>query len=387
MAAAFFFFLTVVFGVGCLVLTSILMGMRHEQREAKSLKRKSLNEIKTARSEQRESSAAIATAKRAAIDANNSKQEADRARQITSDRIARMGSYIIAEQSGEHIKAIKANNYHAKEKKILRSIEVAAKNGYHLPADEQHQLTRMLQQAHEKALKSEAEKQKQAEIKEQIREEERARREFDRAIKKAEEERKQKEREAQIRRKAMEDAIKMLGDTHSEQLDELKKQLADAEQEAEEARLAAERTKSMAEQTKRGHIYIISNLGSFGKDMYKVGMTRRLEPMDRVKELGDASVPFTFDVHAMISSDNAPALEAALHRQLSDYRVNRVNFRKEFFRTPIETIMQAVEAEHGVVEYQADPEALEYFESLDIANESGTLEERMTAEASLEEQG
>lgn len=372
-------FLAIVLGVACVILSVFIIEGQ------KLYGHKPLRAWRIAWSKHRESSAAIASAKRACFEAEHAKKDAETARRVVNDRIARMGAYIIAEQSGEHIKGIKANNYHAKEKKILRSIEVAAKNGYHLPKDDQKQLTRMLKQAHEDALRAEEEKQKQAQIKEQMREEEKARRERERAVKKAEEAQKKKEYEAEIRRKALEEAIALLGDTHSEQIEVLKKQVADAEREAEEARLSAERTKSMAEQTKQGHIYIISNIGSFGKDMFKVGMTRRLEPMDRVRELGDASVPFSFDVHAMISSDNAPALESALHRRLNNCRVNRVNLRKEFFHTSIDTIIEAVEAEHGKVEYQADPEALEYFESLDIAQETTTLEERVTAETASEE--
>ena len=83
---------------------------------------------------------------------------------------------------------------------------------------------------------------------------------------------------------------------------------------------------------KAGYVYIISNLGSFGEDMFKIGMTRRMVPQDRVDELGSASVPFKFDVHAMIFSDDAVALEQKLHSELNDYRVNKVNYRKEFLR-------------------------------------------------------
>jgi hypothetical protein len=90
--------------------------------------------------------------------------------------------------------------------------------------------------------------------------------------------------------------------------------------------------------TKTGHVYIISNVGSFGDNIYKIGMTRRLEPMDRVKELGDASVPFPFDVHAMIRSSNAPALENALHNHFAARRLNLENQRKEFFRVTIDEI-------------------------------------------------
>ena len=87
-----------------------------------------------------------------------------------------------------------------------------------------------------------------------------------------------------------------------------------------EAQASSERAKSMAQLTKAGHVYILSNIGSFGEGIFKVGMTRRLEPQDRVKELGDASVPFPFDVHAMISCENAPGLENALHKELARYR-------------------------------------------------------------------
>jgi hypothetical protein len=95
--------------------------------------------------------------------------------------------------------------------------------------------------------------------------------------------------------------------------------------------------------TKSGHVYIISNIGSFGEDVYKIGMTRRLEPMDRVKELGGASVPFPFDVHAMIFCENAPELEARLHRYLGDRRVNKENTRKEFFQISLDEIVKTVQ--------------------------------------------
>lgn len=94
---------------------------------------------------------------------------------------------------------------------------------------------------------------------------------------------------------------------------------------------------------KAGTIYVISNIGSFGEDVFKVGMTRRLEPMDRVKELGDASVPFPFDVHSFIFSEDAVALESKLHTILNDNRVNKVNLRKEFFRVSLDRIQEIVE--------------------------------------------
>ena len=110
-----------------------------------------------------------------------------------------------------------------------------------------------------------------------------------------------------------------------------KAKIIELERQLEEAHQKTERAQAMAERTKTGFVYIISNIGSFGEDVVKIGLTRRLDPNDRVKELGDASVPFLFDTHAMIYSDEAPALEAALHTKFEGRRINTSNMRKEFF--------------------------------------------------------
>jgi len=94
----------------------------------------------------------------------------------------------------------------------------------------------------------------------------------------------------------------------------------------------------MAQQTRKGNVYIVSNIGSFGQEVFKIGMTRRLDPMDRIYELSDASVPFDFDVHAMIACDDAPALETMLHAEFDVMRINKVNYRKEFFRVPLDRV-------------------------------------------------
>lgn len=99
--------------------------------------------------------------------------------------------------------------------------------------------------------------------------------------------------------------------------------------------------------TRAGFVYVISNIGSFGENVYKIGMTRRLEPMDRVKELGDASVPFAFDVHTMIFSDDAPKLENILHETFRKYQVNKVNNRKEFFKISLDKIEKVVKENHN----------------------------------------
>ncbi|WP_210437632.1 GIY-YIG nuclease family protein [Vibrio crassostreae] len=207
------------------------------------------------------------------------------------------------------------------------------------------------------------EKEEQAAIKAQIREEERAIREMEKA-------RKEAEKEEKILQKALDKARAELGQASEEQKAEFEAQLAELEGKLQEAEERGQRALSMAQQTRRGHVYVISNVGSFGEEVFKIGMTRRLEPMDRVKELGDASVPFSFDVHAMIYSDDAPTLEKELHRKFNLQSVNKINPRKEFFRTTIAEVKQAVE-QQGLdeVHWTLKAEAAEFRESLAIEKE------------------
>ncbi|WP_303216013.1 DUF4041 domain-containing protein [Bilophila wadsworthia] len=174
-------------------------------------------------------------------------------------------------------------------------------------------------------MKKKEEQEEQRAIREQMKEEERARREYEAAIAKA-----QKARQALAQTS---DADRQAAELRIQQLEE----------ELAEAKAKAERAMSMAQQTKKGHVYVISNIGSFGENVYKIGLTRRLDPTERVRELGDASVPFSFDIHAMISSEDAPSLETALHRAFDDKRVNAVNMRKEFFKVGLEDIRKKVE--------------------------------------------
>ena len=114
-----------------------------------------------------------------------------------------------------------------------------------------------------------------------------------------------------------------------------------------------------------GYVYVISNIGAFGGEMVKVGMTRRLDPLDRVRELGDASVPFRYDVHALFFSDDAVGIETALHKRLADKRVNLVNPRREFFHaTPAEVKVLLAELAGNLLHFEDLPEALEYRQSL-----------------------
>ncbi|MCF2632628.1 DUF4041 domain-containing protein [Bacteroides thetaiotaomicron] len=216
------------------------------------------------------------------------------------------------------------------------------------------------------------EREEQRRIKEQIREEEKARREYEKAMRDA-------AKEEETIRKAMEEAQQAIAKASEEQKAKYEEQLADLEQKLIEAEAKNQRALSMAQQTKSGHVYIISNIGSFGENVYKIGMTRRLEPLDRVRELGDASVPFPFDVHAMIYCEDAPKLETELHRFFVQNQVNKVNPRKEFFRIPISDIRKEVEKREVEVKWTMTALASEYKETLAIErsmeNDNQTKEE------------
>ncbi|WP_034946128.1 GIY-YIG nuclease family protein [Erwinia oleae] len=206
------------------------------------------------------------------------------------------------------------------------------------------------------------ERETQNEIKRQMREERQRAEELERQQLEAED----REQELEARRKAVEEALLAADEEHQFELEETRRML---EQEIEEVHKQYERAKSLAQMTKQGHVYIISNIGSFGENVFKIGMTRRLEPLDRVSELSGASVPFEFDVHAMISCDDAPALEAKLHNLLKSDRINKVNLRKEFFKTDLNKIIKCVEDNHGQVDYVSDPAALQYYRSMEIDDE------------------
>lgn len=222
---------------------------------------------------------------------------------------------------------------------------------------------------HEYQEKLQAEKEEQRRIREQMREEEIALREMEKARLEAE---KEEKRYAEALRKAQEEADRAVGAKH----DALMLQIAELQKRVDEAHANKQRAIARAQMTRSGHVYVISNLGSFGEEVYKIGMTRRLDPLERVRELGDASVPFQFDVHAVIYTEDAPALENALHRRFQHRRVNLVNERKEFFNVGINEIADAVRAHHGEFDLTQLAEAEEYRKTLAIRAErqgAGTL--------------
>jgi hypothetical protein len=203
------------------------------------------------------------------------------------------------------------------------------------------------------------EKEEQRRIREQMREEEKAQRDLERAEKEAAEEESRYQKALHRAKQELETS------TGAVNVEVLKSQITVLENKLKEAQDKKERALSMAQQTKIGHIYVISNLGSFGENIFKIGMTRRLDPLDRVHELGDASVPFKFDIHAIIYSENAPQLEYEIHKHFQENRLNKVNSRKEFFKTSLEEIESLIRSKiSAAIEFTKLAEAREYRETL-----------------------
>ena len=230
-----------------------------------------------------------------------------------------------------------------------------------------------LRLAHEYQEKREAEREEQRRIREQMREEERVRREVEKAKNDAE---KEEQRYAAALEKARQE-LQRAGDDKSA---DLQSKIDMLQEQLDAAHESKERAMSRAQLTRSGHVYVISNVGSFGEDVYKIGLTRRLDPEDRVRELGDASVPFPFDVHAMIYSEDAPDLEHKLHLAFDGRRVNLVNKRKEFFAVSLPDIEQVAQ-DHGSVQFTLAAEAAEYRKTLALREAQETAADEPASQA------
>lgn len=266
------------------------------------------------------------------------------------------------------VEHVKYNNIEASEKRITASREAISKLGSIMEVSITSKYYRLkieeLRLAFEYAQKKQQEKEEQKEARARMREEAKLAKEI-------EEERKKLEKEQQHYQNALQRINAQL-ETASEsdraaieekkaelvaQLDKIDKEFADVDY-----REANQRA---------GYVYVISNIGAFGENVYKIGMTRRLDPQDRVDELGDASVPFNFDVHAMIFSNDAPQLEAALHNAFADRKLNFVNQRREFFNVTLDEIKQVVKENYDKsVEFVELAPAEQYRESLKLKEES-----------------
>lgn len=212
--------------------------------------------------------------------------------------------------------------------------------------------------------KRDQEREEQKAIREQMLEEEKVRREIEREKAKLEKEETQFKNEITKLISYMQKADSVEKQLYIDKIKELEDKLKQIEKDKENV---LEREQN----TRAGFVYVISNIGSFGEDVFKIGMTRRLEPQDRVKELSDASVPFDFDVHAMVFSENAPTLESILHSTFRKYEVNKVNQRKEFFRVPLDEVEAIVKENHNAtVTFTKIAVANQYRESLRLTKES-----------------
>lgn len=263
------------------------------------------------------------------------------------------------------IEHVKFNNVGACEKKITTSANTISKLGgmmgiaitptyLKLKLDELHLM-------HEYQLKKQNEKEAAKEARQRQREEAKAARELEEARRKLEKE-----------QSHYENALSRLNEqigktTNEEERSNLLLKKAELEEQLSEIGGELKDVDYRAANQRAGYVYIISNIGAFGENVYKIGMTRRLDPMDRVDELGDASVPFNFDVHAMIFTDDAPGLETALHNAFSDRKLNFVNQRREFFAVTLDEIKEVIRQNYDrTVEFVDIPPAEQYRESLKL---------------------
>lgn len=258
------------------------------------------------------------------------------------------------------IAKVKWNNVDKMEQRIKKAYEALNKLGEpnHISITNSFLKLKLeeLFLSHEYEDKKYQEKEEQRQLREQIREEEKVQREIEKAQKDA-------EKEEERYQKALEKAWEEMEKASDDQKNSMNEKIRELEEQLRLAHENKERALSMAQQTKAGHVYVISNIGSFGEGVYKVGMTRRIEPLDRVKELGDASVPFEFDVHAMIYSENAPELESKLHKHFDRQRLNLINRRKEFFYIKLSEIEEKVKEEFADIQFTKLAQAREFRES------------------------
>lgn len=262
------------------------------------------------------------------------------------------------------ISKVKFNNIAAFIEKIRKSYDALnrmnTKNAVSISHEYLELKIQELQLAYEYVVKKQEEKEEQRRIREQMREEVRLQKEIEEARKDIEKEQKHYINALLKLNKQIDSSDELEKEVLLGKKVEIEKHLSDLD-------LAIKDIDYREANKRAGYVYIISNIGSFGENIYKIGMTRRLDPMERVDELGDASVPFKFDVHAMIFSDDAPALETALHHAFEKKKVNMINGRREFFNVTLEEIEDVVKANYDkTVEFIKIPQAEQYRESQKI---------------------
>lgn len=177
--------------------------------------------------------------------------------------------------------------------------------------------------------------------------------------------RKQLEKDRKHFKQMLVNVEELIKNASQEEADKLKIQLAEYQDKLSELDEIEEDIDYREGHATAGYVYIISNIGAFGEDVYKIGVTRRLEPLERIRELGSASVPFQFDVHALIFSEEAFALESELHNKFEKYKVNKINGRKEYFKVPFAEIKAVLDSHQELaIEVTEKADAFEYRQGL-----------------------
>lgn len=256
----------------------------------------------------------------------------------------------------ELVSKVKYTNFEASLDRIYKSAEAVSKLGSIMSIS----ITQGYLNAKVKELRLAFEyQQKKQEEKERLKEARAEQREQAKAQRELEEQKRKIEKEQTHYQTAYEKIVSQLSENPDDP--ELLKKKAELEEHLVDIDKALTDIDYRQANAKAGYVYIISNIGAFGENIYKIGMTRRLDPQERIDELGDASVPFNFDVHAMIFSDNAPALEAALHKAFEEKKLNMINQRREFFNVTLDEIKAVVKENFDkTVEFIDVPDAEQY---------------------------
>jgi Domain of unknown function (DUF4041)/T5orf172 domain len=258
---------------------------------------------------------------------------------------------------------VKFDNIESGESRIKKSFETCNKLGRVMTVSLSNEFLELklneLHLAHEFQLKKQEEKEQAKKLREELREQQKLEQEIRAAREKIAKERKHFGAAITTLQSRLSTAI------DTQERADLEARISEVQAQRNELDTEEKIIDYREQNAKAGYVYVISNVGAFGEGVFKIGMTRRLDPMERVDELGDASVPFWFDVYAMVFSENAPALEAKLHERFAQGRLNKVNGRKEFFRADIKEIEAIIRANYdALVEVVHDAPAEQYRESL-----------------------
>jgi len=267
----------------------------------------------------------------------------------------------------EIVDRVTYSNFESSLKRITSSYEAISKLGkimdVAITKKYYEMKTEELCIAFEYQQKKQEEKEEQKEIKAQLREEAKLQKEI-------EDERKKIEKEQTHYQSALSKLLQQIEKASEKDKEDLNIKKSEIESKLSDIEKALVDVDYRQANQKAGYVYVVSNIGAFGENIYKIGMTRRLDPQERIDELGGASVPFDFDVHAMIFSDNAPALENALHKAFENKKINWINTRREFFNVTLEEIKDVIKVNHDkTAEFVDLPEAQQYRVSEKMKNE------------------